>query len=454
MDHFKYGIFLALWTLCPEASSQAWRISTGCYGNDGLNCSFHHFLCADTDHVAVNGAEYLYKDSPRCGTGVGNCHSHQQTCCTPHQDDCSLPYTHADLERLKLCLRHQPCIFKTPWSTHKCVANNHLVQFSSYSVIFYECIKEAHIVNFCSGSITGTSVSIMYDQMRDSVATDTTCSCRTSGTGQGQTPLFIEALDVHLGNNSSVGCSSLLLNAHDGNSVYDCNSYGIHPSQILISVNGTLPMTSELRIAKINPPQRVWMRIQAKTPIMVTCQILTNQQPEVHINQTGASIAKTSLEKNIWMIIGGSAGGIVLVAVVCIFSICCIRKHRQKKTVDNTKEPHEYFEIEPPGVFSVETAAESNDYYEIRDNEPTMPVTDHYYSTAESLERLKHSAHAPNTYLASGYDHLRLKSEKGSSVAPNYGRLGATASDPRYNRLNENRQVVFKSEYDRTSVAV
>ncbi|XP_046571553.1 uncharacterized protein LOC124279736 [Haliotis rubra] len=153
------------------------------------------------------------------------------------------------------------------------------------------------------------------------------------------------------------------------------------------------------------------------------------------------------------MIIGGSAGGIVLVAVVCIVSICCIRKHRQKKTVDNTKEPHEYFEIEPPGVFSVERATESNDYYEIRDNEP-RPVTDHYYSSADSLERLTQSAHGPNPYVASGYDHLRLKTDNDSPVAPNYGRLGATTSDLRYNRLNENRQVVFKSEYDRTSVAV
>ncbi|XP_046370808.2 uncharacterized protein LOC124145164 [Haliotis rufescens] len=450
---FKCGIILALWTLYHEVSSQAWRISTACYGNVGLNCSFHYFRCAATDHVAVNGAEYLYKDSPRCGTGVGNCDSHQHTCCTPQQEDCSLPYTHADLERLKLCLRHPPCIFKTPWSTHKCVANNHLVQFSSYSVIFYECIKDEHIVNFCDGSITGTSVSIMYDQVRKPVDSDTTCSCRTSGTGQGQTPLFIEALDVHLGNNSSAGCSSLMLNAHDRNSIYDCNSYVIHPSQILISVNGTLPITSQLTVAKNSPPHRVWMRIQAKTPIKVTCRILTNQQPEVQINSSDSTVSKSSLAKNIWIILGGSAGGIVLVAVVCIVSICCIRKHRQKKTADNTKEPHEYFEIEPPGVFSVERTTESSDYYEIRDNEP-RPVTDHYYSSADSLERVKHSAHAPNPNVVSGYDHLRLKSGSDAPVAPHYGRLGAVTSEHSYNHLNESRKVVFKSEYDRTSVAV
>lgn len=180
-------------------------------------------------------------------------------------------FNNSSLTSLRITFQHNTML----WEIH-----NSLFCWFCFIYVRHICdcecayVSEEHIVNFCGGSITGTSVSIMYDQVRKPVDSDTTCSCRTSGTGQGQTPLFIEALDVHLGNNSSAGCSSLMLNAHDRNSVYDCNSYVIHPSQILISVNGTLPITSQLTVAKNSPPHRVWMRIQG---------ILIYPNPKFHI---------------------------------------------------------------------------------------------------------------------------------------------------------------------------
>ncbi|XP_046363215.2 uncharacterized protein LOC124139967 [Haliotis rufescens] len=260
-------VFLGI--LCLIECKTEIRTESICYNTSPCTDKYHTLMCESKKRIAVHHAVYGFKSSDQCPT-VTDCNNSTDTSCcdTDEAGDCQMAFHQEGIDQIvEDCYGQSRCSFPSPKTSGSC--SDSTVKVSSYSKLYYRCIAESTIADFCSvETVRGESTFSVYDP-RGSNFKSGTCSC-TVDSANPSVKANIQVYGVYMRLNGTAKanqCSKLTIYDRDTAYVFGCDNdkkvEQEEEQQEQSLLNTTTPVTVRLALSPTSPPRYVWIGFEA-----------------------------------------------------------------------------------------------------------------------------------------------------------------------------------------------